>query len=285
MDSYLRQLQEPEDYFRGLGESTLPNPRNILLFLRPDKKRLQQEAPQNRSHHRFVLIFNLQTAGHVHVNHLSLPLAPQQALLIHPYQFHHFSQLASSKVQWLICTFELENSAPLEPLRNRVIQVSRRSEKARDQLLHEWLRCFQPESHSELQEALLQTALVRQLLCLRQDRQAAELKPQTESKGSLIRTVNRHLTEWRGRLVTVADLADAIGLSESRLRVRFKEAAGISLGSYIQNYRINRAMELLRTTPRSIADVAEEAGFGSPQAFCRTFKKETGQTPRSYRAG
>jgi len=40
---------------------------------------------------------------------------------------------------------------------------------------------------------------------------------------------------------------------------------------------------LLRTSALPIATIAEEAGFGSPQAFSRIFKKETGHTPRSYR--
>jgi len=93
------------------------------------------------------------------------------------------------------------------------------------------------------------------------------------------------MAEWRGRTVVVADVAEALELSESRLRVLFKEAAGIPLGSYIHNYRLNRAMALLRTSDLSIAGVAEEAGFGSPQAFNRVFKKETGQTPRAYRNG
>ncbi len=57
----------------------------------------------------------------------------------------------------------------------------------------------------------------------------------------------------------------------------------IPLGSYIRNFRLNRAMALLRTSSLSIADVAEEAGFGSPQAFSRIFRRETGQTPRDYR--
>jgi AraC family transcriptional regulator of arabinose operon len=83
----------------------------------------------------------------------------------------------------------------------------------------------------------------------------------------------------------VTDLATALNLSESRLRVLFKEVAGIPLGKYLQNYRINRAMALLRTTDLSIANTAEEAGFGSPQAFSRTFKKETGTSPRLYRRG
>jgi len=88
---------------------------------------------------------------------------------------------------------------------------------------------------------------------------------------------------WRGRTVVVADLAKATGFSESRLRVLFKDAAGIPLGSYIQNYRLNRAMALLRTSRLPIAEIAEEAGFGSPQAFSRIFKKATGKTPRAYR--
>ena len=55
------------------------------------------------------------------------------------------------------------------------------------------------------------------------------------------------------------------------------------MGAYLRNYRLNRAMALLRTTKGSIAGIAEEAGFGSPQAFCRTFKNEIGQSPRQYR--
>jgi AraC-like DNA-binding protein len=42
-------------------------------------------------------------------------------------------------------------------------------------------------------------------------------------------------------------------------------------------------MALLRTTTLPIADIADEAGFGSPQAFNRIFKQKTGCTPRAYR--
>ena len=76
---------------------------------------------------------------------------------------------------------------------------------------------------------------------------------------------------------------EAFNLSESRLRALFKETAGISLGSHIQNYRLNRAMALLRTTKLPISEIAEEAGFGSPQAFSRIFRKELGHTPQAYR--
>ncbi len=275
IDKSLLKLEEPEDYFQGVGKDKLPTPTDILLFFRPTREKLQQEALQNRSHHRFVLAFNLKTEGHVHVDHLSLPFQPGQALLIHPYQFHHFSHLASPTLKWLFCTFELEPGTFLEPLRNRVVDLSDKAQQLITHLLKEWHQEHQPEA--------LQAILLHLLLSLKLDRKKTGSDLPPEPAESLLRNINRQLAEWRGRAVRVANLADALHLSESWLRVRFKETAGIPLGSYIQNYRLNRAMALLRTTRLSIADVAEEAGFGSPQAFSRIFKKETGQTPRTYR--
>lgn len=275
IDPSLLKLDEPEDYFQGVGKKKLPMPTDILLFFRPTRKKLQQDALQNRSHHRFVLSFNLKTSGHVHVDHLSLPFHPGQALLIPPYQFHHFSHLESPNLQWLFCTFELEPGTFLEPLRNCVVDLGKKTQQLIVQLLQEWHQPPSPES--------LQAILLHLLLSLKQDRRKTGSDLPPEPKESLLRDINRLLAERRGRTLHVADLADALALSESHLRAVFKETAGIPLGSYIQNYRLNRAMALLRTSDRSITDVAEEAGFGSPQAFSRLFKKETGQTPRAYR--
>ena len=274
----LLKIEEPTDYFKGLGEHQLPTPTRILLFQRTTKSKLQQEALQNRSHHRYVLIYNLETEGHVHVNNLTLPFKPGEALLVLPYQFHHFSMLASAKLKWLFCTFELELSTFLEPLRNRVITTGDQTQQAMEDVLKTW-----PRSPTELQTEQLQAVFLHLLLSLKQDLQASGTYLPAEPQDNLLRTINRLMAEWRGRTVVVADLAEALDYSESRLRVLFKEAAGIPLGAYILNNRLNRAMALLRTTDLSIADIAEEAGFGSPQAFSRIFKKEATVSPRDYR--
>ncbi len=277
-------LKDPEDYFRGVGQESLPNPRNILLFLRTTREKLQQEALQNRSHHRFVLAFNDETAGHVHADNRLLPFNPGQALLILPYQFHHFGQLTSSQLKWLFCTFELDRQTFLEPLRNRVLDISDRSREARLALVTVWQEGESTDWQDDIQKAMLQSTLQGLLLSLKQDLFASTLDLPPEPRDSLLRTVNRLMSEWRGRTAGVADVADALSMSAPRLRARFKSAAGIPLGSYLQNYRLNRAMALLRTTTLPIADIAEEAGFGSPQAFSRIFKKKTGHTPRAYRS-
>ncbi len=276
-------FNEPTDYFKGIGQTQFATPTNILLYLRTTKDKLQQAALQNRSHHRHVLVFNFETEGHVHVNNRVLPLTPGQSLLILPYQFHHFSQLESPNLNWLFCTFELATTTFLEPLRNTVIDASKHTLRTRDELLNEWLRCNAPKSKGELQNEQLQASLIRALLSLKQDQWAMRSDRLPEPRDSLLRNINRCMSEWKGRTVVVADLAEKFNLSESRLRVLFKQTAGIPLGRYLQNYRLNRAMALLRTTKVPISEISDEAGFGSPQAFSRIFKKELGHTPRAYR--
>lgn len=278
MHESLLQIEDPQDYFSGIGETQLATPQSIIIFLRRTKQALQQEALKNRSHHRFVLVVNLATEGQFHVDNLVLSFKPQQALLLLPYQFHHFSQLGDAHLRWLCCSFEFDPLQTLEPLRNRVVDFSPHTSRRLQQLLEEW---HQPPS--SLQARQVQTALLHVLLSLEQDLQTAVPNVPPEPKDGLLRNINRLLAECQGRTITVNDLARALNRSGSRLRTRFKEVAGLSLGSYIRNYRLNRAMALLRTTDFPIADIAEMAGYGSPQAFCRGFKAFTGQTPRNYR--
>ena len=75
----LRALLEPSDYFKGMGNTLFPVPTNVLLFRRTTKDKLQQAALQNRSHHRYVLIFNYETQGHIHVNNRMLSFSPGQS--------------------------------------------------------------------------------------------------------------------------------------------------------------------------------------------------------------
>ena len=274
----LLNINEPKNYFGGKGVGSLPNPKRILLFLREDKYTLQQHALQNRSHHRFVLLFNISTVGHVHLDDLVLPIEPGQALLTLPYQFHHFSKLASTDLQWLFCTFELEAQTLFEPLKNRIINTNAEMQGTLEQLLRAWNM-----PTSELQTLHVQAGILSMLLAMSQVCEQNEPSHLPDTTYNLVSTINRLMAHWRGRTVSIEDIAAATNYSASRLRTIFKRAAGIPLGSYLKNYRLNRAMALLRTSSLSISEISTETGFASPQAFSRSFKKETGGTPRSYR--
>lgn len=78
-------------------------------------------------------------------------------------------------------------------------------------------------------------------------------------------------------------LAALSGLSVSRFSHLFQEQVGQSPQEFVEFLRIDKAKDLLETTPRSIQSVAAEVGFEDPLYFSRRFKLRTGLTPRTYR--
>jgi len=83
--------------------------------------------------------------------------------------------------------------------------------------------------------------------------------------------------------IKVQDLADAVKLSESQFRRKFKQDFGVSPQEFIQRARLQAAAHLLRTDDsNTICDVALKSGFSDQSYFTRQFKKFFGQTPKLY---
>ncbi len=83
--------------------------------------------------------------------------------------------------------------------------------------------------------------------------------------------------------LSVGDVARKVGLPERTLTRRFRQSIGRSIIEELRRKRLAEAKRLLRTTDRSIADIAAEVGFRSDDYLHRTFKRAFGTTPRSYR--
>lgn len=81
----------------------------------------------------------------------------------------------------------------------------------------------------------------------------------------------------------LAELAELVGLSESRFKQRFKEEVGIAPGNYITQRKIEKARELLSASDVDITDLAFDLGFSSSQYFATTFRRYVGVTPSEYR--
>jgi two-component system, response regulator YesN len=74
------------------------------------------------------------------------------------------------------------------------------------------------------------------------------------------------------------------GMSPSHFSRVFRKVMGLSYQEYLNNRRITKAKNLLRTSPQSVTEIAISLGFADPTGFGRTFKKLTGQTPSAYRS-
>lgn len=97
----------------------------------------------------------------------------------------------------------------------------------------------------------------------------------------------RKAIEWiessYSQKISVMDIARSVGLDRTYLSGLFKAQFGVSLQTFLLEYRMNRAVELLRNPDLTVSDVSRSVGYTDPFLFSKMFKKVTGQSPRASR--
>ena len=83
--------------------------------------------------------------------------------------------------------------------------------------------------------------------------------------------------------VGLQEAAAFLELSESHLSRLFKEVTGLNFLQYLNAWRINKAVELMKDPKRNIGEIATNCGFPTPGYFAKIFKRFTGVTPTQYR--
>jgi len=84
--------------------------------------------------------------------------------------------------------------------------------------------------------------------------------------------------------ITLADLAELVGMSQFHFGRLFKQSLGLSPYQYLLQQRVERAKQLLKQRDQPIAAIALECGFNSHSHLGRKFRQLTGMTPKAYRA-
>lgn len=78
-------------------------------------------------------------------------------------------------------------------------------------------------------------------------------------------------------------MCNKLKISSSYLSKLFRQEKNMSIGDYIRRRKIEIAQMLLRTTDRSLGEIAMLLSFNSQSHFGRVFLKETGMTPAAYK--
>ncbi|HEY5585219.1 MAG TPA: response regulator [Ruminiclostridium sp.] len=96
---------------------------------------------------------------------------------------------------------------------------------------------------------------------------------------SVLKYINQDLS----KNLSLNDIADYVGINDVYLCQIFKKEVGVNYKTYLNEKKITKAEELLKTQKYKIYEIADMLGFQTVQHFCNTFRKITGRTPSQYR--
>lgn len=106
-----------------------------------------------------------------------------------------------------------------------------------------------------------------------------------ESSNTIVRDIGDYINGHYKEDISLQDVASVLGYSEVYFCKVFKQNFGKNFITYLNNYRIDRAKELLANPDINIKDVSTEAGYRDANYFTRVFKRIVGTTPSEYRLG
>ncbi len=104
-----------------------------------------------------------------------------------------------------------------------------------------------------------------------------------ENRELIKRAVNYAKAHAGDEDITVQAVADHAGFSMDYFNRLFLSHTGFTVMAYVSYRRLKNAVQLLRTTDKSVLDIALEVGYTSHEGFTKAFKKEYGVTPSEYR--
>ena len=91
------------------------------------------------------------------------------------------------------------------------------------------------------------------------------------------------IDEHYSEKITLSQLAESSGLSQTLFSRLFKKTTQTTPIRYITEIRLNHARKLLTESDKTLAEIAAETGFYDEAHFVHTFKRSRRTTPGEYR--
>lgn len=127
----------------------------------------------------------------------------------------------------------------------------------------------------KMAEALLQ-------LSIQTSRELAELRT-SSSQQIVMKAMDYVRDNYQQEDLSLQTTASHTSVSAGYLSALFKKETGVNFSDYLTRIRMEKAMELLRTTDLKTYEVAYRTGFSNPHYFSISFKKYTRMSPSEFR--
>lgn len=109
------------------------------------------------------------------------------------------------------------------------------------------------------------------------------LRDQIKGDSGALREIVNFCARNFDREITLSTLADELHMSKYYISHLFGSHVNMKFNDYINSLRVSAACRYLSGTDKSITEISEIVGFGTPRTFNRAFLKQFGKSPSEYR--
>jgi len=216
-----------------------------------------------------------------------LSLRSGETILIKPGTFHHEEIRTGDEAQLAWVGFEFEGRPP--DWAQSIVPAGEDFSEIAD-----YFKIIAKEHHRPEASAQVRVSLATQSILLLIGRHAEEA-PATEAKSSKtgsslnpsqVNRVESAAHYFRTNLqdaLSIAQVAAYHSLCPAHFTSLFRRHHRMSPRTFLRLARLEKSMELLRTSDLALKEIAEQCGFVDAAHLCKAFKQSRRITPRQFR--
>lgn len=109
---------------------------------------------------------------------------------------------------------------------------------------------------------------------------STSISPDRRFLDTFLKAMDKHMSNTNLKIEVIGD---EIGLSRVQLYRKVKALTGMTPIEILRETRLKRAMQLLKTTDKTVSEIANEVEFATPGYFSSCFKKQYDKYPTDVR--
>lgn len=254
-------------------------------------------------HERLELFLPLDGPAHFRMGEQEVDLQPGDLLVVDNLKLHHVVDFPGFNTRVIVISFLPEfvyslgspshDYAFLLPFYSKVERrphVLRAGDAAAPEVhwaLTRLLECFFGRTARPFFQAGSKAFLLEVLYRLAGHFRASEIVKwefmRQQERSLRLKKLFDHINIRISEKLSVTAAARLVGMSAPQFMKTFKQVAGMTLVTYLNHVRLAFAARLLRETNRTIAEIANSAGYSDQSYFDKRFKRAFGQTPKEFR--
>lgn len=109
------------------------------------------------------------------------------------------------------------------------------------------------------------------------------IKELTPAQETVVNIAVKYISENYSGELSIDAICNQVGFSKYYFCNLFKKQMGMTVHQYVNEFRINKAKELLAYSKLSVNSISHQVGFKTSLTFIRAFERAVHMTPTEYR--